>query len=346
MRDLDHLFKDAEKLVSDYPVPVAYPEFTLEERPPPPEVIHGVLHKGAKMLLAGPSKSFKTWSFLDMCYCLATGKDWWGFGVEKSRVLYTNMELQEYSLQKRLNYIREHYDPFHEEDLSLLNLWNLRGHVMDISVMESKIIEAGQGYDALCIDPIYMLNVEDEFGRTRDENSAAGMAQVFRHFEKIARETGAAIIIGHHFRKGGPGTDALERASGSGVFQREPDSIVSLEPHSEPDCFVGSSRLRNFPQIDEFGLEFTFPVFKRNDELDITDLKGKPGAKSKFNLQEFVALVPAGVGDGITWSELKEKAKSDMGMESGTTFDRWFKKAMDQERLKKSPSGDLILRNK
>ena len=44
----------------------------------PDDVIEGVLHRAAKMVLGGGSKSFKTWSLIDLVASVATGSLWLG----------------------------------------------------------------------------------------------------------------------------------------------------------------------------------------------------------------------------------------------------------------------------
>jgi hypothetical protein len=52
------------------------------------------------------------------------------------------------------------------------------------------------------------------------------------------------------------------------VWGRDPDSIVVLTPHEEPDCFTATSILRNHPPLPECVVRWEFPLLKRADELD------------------------------------------------------------------------------
>ena len=71
----------------------------------PPQVIHGLLHVGSKMLLGGTSKSMKSWTLLEMALCVAGVTPWWGFPTTKARVLYVNFELPEWALVRRISEI-------------------------------------------------------------------------------------------------------------------------------------------------------------------------------------------------------------------------------------------------
>ena len=79
-----------------------------------------------------------------------------------------------------------------------------------------------KNYTAIIIDPIYKVI-------TGDENSADQMANFCNQFDKVCTELGAAVIYCHHHSKGSQGSKrAMDRASGSGVFARDPDAILDL----------------------------------------------------------------------------------------------------------------------
>ena len=44
----------------------------------PEQVLRGMLYQKCKMVLMGGSKSFKTWTLMDIAYCVANGLLWWG----------------------------------------------------------------------------------------------------------------------------------------------------------------------------------------------------------------------------------------------------------------------------
>lgn len=74
----------------------------------------------------------------------------------------------------------------------------------------------------LDIDPIYKVI-------TGDENSADQMANFCNQFDKVCTELGCAVIYCHHHSKGSQGSKkSMDRASGSGVFARDPDALLDL----------------------------------------------------------------------------------------------------------------------
>ena len=90
-------------------------------------LIEGVLRKGHKLLLAGPSKAGKSFALIELCIAIAEGLPWLGrFSCAKGRVLYVNLELDRASCLHR---IRDVYSALGipPANLSAIDLWNLRG---------------------------------------------------------------------------------------------------------------------------------------------------------------------------------------------------------------------------
>ena len=148
----------------------------------PPEIIKGLLHQSSKMVLGGGSKSFKTWSILDLGLSVATGQPWWGFPTHKSRVLYVNLELPEWSIGERIREIKDARVIM--DTLTNLDLWNLRGLAASFDAMQKDILQAiGQTYGMIIIDPIYKVYGD------RDENSAGEMGTLLNLFASVSAIT-------------------------------------------------------------------------------------------------------------------------------------------------------------
>ena len=188
-----------------------------------PPLIEGVLRQGHKMLVAGPSKAGKSFALIELCIALAEGKKWLGFGCAQGRVLYVNLELDRASCLHRFKdvYRAMHLTPSH---LDHIDIWNLRGRSVPMDKLAPKLIRraAKKNYIAVIIDPIYKVI-------TGDENSADQMAKFCNQFDLICTELGTAVIYCHHHSKGSQGGKrSMDRASGSGVFARDPDALLDL----------------------------------------------------------------------------------------------------------------------
>ena len=100
-----------------------------------------------------------------------------------ARVLFINFEIQEWSFRNRLADVIKAKGL--EDKADDFDTWTLRGHAADLTLirpMIEKQIE-GKGYQAIILDPNYMLMGE------RDENSAGDMSSLMNEFEYLATRT-------------------------------------------------------------------------------------------------------------------------------------------------------------
>ena len=186
-------------------------------------LIDGVLRQGHKMLLAGPSKAGKSFSLIELCIAIAEGSSWFGWSCTQGRVLYVNLELDRASCLHRFKDVYQALG-IPAKHLANIDIWNLRGRSVPMDKLAPKLIRraAKKNYIAIVIDPIYKVI-------TGDENSADQMANFCNQFDKVCTELGVAVIYCHHHSKGSQGSKrSMDRASGSGVFARDPDALLDL----------------------------------------------------------------------------------------------------------------------
>lgn len=211
----------AESLTDDLPDFTSLDLANIPALKPP--LIDGVLRMGHKMLLVGPSKAGKSFALIELAICIAHGLSWMGFGCRKGKVLYINLELDDASCMNRFAEVYKRLG-VDKEPTSNLSIWNLRGRCVPMDKLAPKLIRRAvkQNYAAIIIDPIYKVI-------TGDENSADQMAYFCNQFDTIAAECGCAVIYCHHHSKGVQGNKkSMDRASGSGVFARDPDAMLDM----------------------------------------------------------------------------------------------------------------------
>ncbi len=253
---------------------------TFKDNPPelPEELIQGILRRGHKMLISGSSKAGKSFLLMELCIAIAEGKPWLGFPCKKGRVLYVNLEIDPASAINRFLKIYEALGlPIKNADSIVV--WNLRGHAVPLDQLVPKLIRRvrDQHFDAIVIDPIYKVI-------TGDENNASEMGAFCNQFDKICTETGCSTIYCHHHSKGAQGMKkAMDRASGSGVFARDPDAQLDMIQLELSDDIANNVRdgnetawrlessLREFPNIKPVDFWFSYPIHK-------LDKKGTLGA--------------------------------------------------------------------
>lgn len=188
-----------------------------------PCLIRDVLRQGHKMLIAGPSKAGKSFLLIELCIAIAEGRKWINWECTRGKVMYVNLELSRSSCLHRFKDVYQELG-WEPEQLHNIDIWNLRGKSVPMDKLAPKLIRraAKKDYIAIIIDPIYKVI-------TGDENSADQMANFCNQFDKVCTELGCAVIYCHHHSKGSQGgKKSMDRASGSGVFARDPDALMDL----------------------------------------------------------------------------------------------------------------------
>lgn len=222
-----------------------------------PPLIDGVLRQGHKMLLSGPSKAGKSYALIELCIAIAEGKKWIRWQCAKGRILYVNLELDRPSCLHRFKDVYHALD-WEPRNVRNIDIWNLRGNSIPMDKLAPKLVRraAKKGYIAVVIDPIYKVI-------TGDENSADQMAHFCNQFDKVCHELQCAVIYCHHHSKGLQGAKrSMDRASGSGVFARDPDAILDYieleitdevreEQENEAVCSVCRSWLDRYKKTEE-----------------------------------------------------------------------------------------------
>jgi len=304
----------------------------------PPQLIEGVLHQGSKLIIGGGSKGRKTWSFMDLALCVSEGIPWWGWPTNQGRVLYLNFELQPFAMQKRMRMMIGHYNDYtgHQVTGQNFDVWNLRGHAAAIETLRPKIKDNLGQYSLVIFDPLYKM-----LG-SRNENDAGDMGSLMNEIEAIAVQQEVSVVIGAHYRKGGPGDGkAMERISGSGVLQRDPDAILTMtdlddqedEDDNERECCRIDPVLRNFPPQAPFGLYWNCPVFKHGEWINLEKIKGKGGAAAQFFADDLRGMFKK---DGeFTYTEAWKKVVDQLGC-GDSTAKKLVKKAEEKGIIKRS----------
>lgn len=306
----------------------------------PEELIEGVLRCGHKMLISGSSKAGKSFLLMELAVALSEGMTWLGFKCKKSRVLYVNLEIDAASFINRFAEIYKalKITPKHSDDISI---WNLRGHAVPLDKLVPKLIRriSNKQYDAVIIDPIYKVI-------TGDENNASEMGAFCNQFDKICNETGSAAIYCHHHSKGAQGSKrAMDRASGSGVFARDPDAQLDMIQLDAPEEFIANyadnlsdtawkleCSLREFKNFKPRNFWFKYPIHVLDTVGDLDKLFSEGSAEANLaksgkrkqtpasRKEEFDRAFDICSEDGITANA--ETIAEYLGIKSRTVRDR------------------------
>ena len=80
-------------------------EYKEREIPKPEVLIEGIMHEGENLMLGGGSKTYKSWTLLEMAHALTTGGNFVGQKCEQVPVYYIDSEMNDYFLRDRMQRI-------------------------------------------------------------------------------------------------------------------------------------------------------------------------------------------------------------------------------------------------
>ncbi|MGN8807774.1 AAA family ATPase [Absicoccus porci] len=265
----------------------------------PPELapvqIDGILRRGHKMLIAGPSKAGKTFLEIELAIATAEGTTWCGYQCRQGRVLFINLEVDEASFIHRIKDVYEgmNVKPDNLDNIVTLNLRGISRPLDKLAPILVNRIKKTK-VDMVILDPIYKVI-------TGDENSASDMANFCNQFDYICNETGVSMVYCHHHSKGNKSNmNAMDRASGSGVFARDPDAILDLLEVKTPlDVYINDPQttawkleftLREFAKPQPTYMYFTYPVHTIDTENTIVQANEKPEKDKKSKSEKKIEI--------------------------------------------------------
>ena len=243
----------------------------------PPVLIEGVLHKGCKMILSGSSKAGKTLGLMHLGIAAANGIPWMGHNINRQcKVVYLDFELKQRLAEERIKEIinSQGNEYFPTKNFMYCGLRGQKRSLEDLALHIQAIKDFEP--DMVIVDPFYKL------GGEYDENDAGSVGLVLDKMETFSERLDCAFVYAHHFSKGNKAeTDHIDRASGSGVFARDPDAILTLTPHEEDFHLVLEATLRNFPTPEKKVIEFAWPNFIHKPDLEPNLRKAGQASESK-----------------------------------------------------------------
>ena len=266
----------------------------VDAPPLAPPVIAGILRKGHKLMLAGPSKAGKSFALLELAMSIAGGHTWMGWRCTRGKVLYVNMELARESCLQRLKLMQEQYG-LSEDALANVRIWNLRGKAVTLKELVPKLIRRlrDNPVDVIILDPIYKL-----IGG--NESDMGDVARFCALLDRLCVELGCAVVYCHHHSKGAQaGKNAADRASGSGVFARDADALLDMIQLRVPEsmqsfCGVGETAtawriepvLREFPEPGPIEVWFDYPLHFPDQSGQLATCKPDTGTWTPEEMQD------------------------------------------------------------
>lgn len=278
----------------------------------PIQVWEQVICLGDRVMIAGATKSFKSFFVKQFTYSIIYGIAF----LERKIVtpvamLDLDMELREYFCRQRIEMIAGSLNGGHTSQYRAICLRGLAKKLTPEAIKHLGQKMHARHLRGLVLDPIYKLERPGQ-----GEIHAAEVNALLDPFDEMSFTYDLLFIWIHHHSKGDQAKkESHERASGSGAWSRYADVIVDLIAHKEDFCFILQITQRNFPAVERFVIQFNLStlIFVRRNDLspeDVRENESNAGRPKKIEGQIEIALAVVRAMDNYdgvshrTWQEL------------------------------------------
>jgi len=108
---------------AELPEIVSAEQFLDQPQEMPAELVQGMIHQSTLTMFSGGSKSFKTFTLMDLGLSVSHGVQWWGKDVVLGRVLYLNFEISAPFFQNRLLVLSDAKSVTHRFEISISGIF-------------------------------------------------------------------------------------------------------------------------------------------------------------------------------------------------------------------------------
>jgi hypothetical protein len=199
------------------PRPVRGGHFLTQERKP--WLVNGIIREGSTVFLSGREGTGKSFVALELAYCIAEKKPFYGNNVSQGDVLYVAAERGD-AQRERLEALRElkGYDPDSVSFLDYTFMFNVKA---DVELFHQSVKELGVTPKLIIIDTL-RASFEG------DENNSWNAQATMDAFKDIKRVYGATILVIHH-------VNAFGKSRGSSAFIGAADTELYLTESKAKD---------------------------------------------------------------------------------------------------------------
>lgn len=228
-----------------------------------PVLIDGLLRRGETANIIAAPKRGKSWMTYGLALSVATGRAWLDrYQTHQGRVLLIDNELHPTTLAYRLPKVADAMGIAETEYAYNLDIFTLRGKLLNIEEVASKLAQHGRGYYSLIIIDAWYRMIPAGVS----ENDNAEMTQLYNLIDQCAAATNAGWCLVHHASKGNQTEKAVtDVGAGAGAQSRAADSHIILREHTNEDHSVLDAAVRSFPPLEPVTLRWEFPLWSATD---------------------------------------------------------------------------------
>lgn len=254
-------------------------------------LIENLFDAGDKVAIIGKSKTRKSFFAMQLLLSAVAGVPFLGFTIPKLRkALLIQYEIKESHFHRRLQRTCDSLGIHPDQLRGKLSIINARG--MDLTREQVGKWVKESGAEIVLFDPIYKL-------MTEGENAVEDFKPLFQWFDKLAKETGAAILYVHHDRKGFTGDqDLSDRGAGSSIIGRDFDAAFFLTPHENEDLVVLETLTRNYAPSERQSVEWVQNQFMASDAPANVKTSRSKSTRNQTTLEDWVEPALGIIADG------------------------------------------------
>jgi len=266
-------------------------------------VIENILAIPHRMMIVGPSKTFKTHALNQLAHAIATGSPLWGLQTHPRKVLVVHYE------DSAVDYHHRIYKMGLSLAANMMISMNGAEEPITLDAIESAAKKHKPG--VIFIDPLYCIPEWDEM----DKKVLTGFLMRIR---QLSIRANASIIYAHHDPKGVSGDKRdTDRGSGGGELGRFWDATMMLDPHStlEGGAITVRWRCRHWASPPSFTLRYDSGSLVRDDSVEPTPETSRSRASKMargpsiedLSIKALEILADRTIGMGDFRSELSAK---------------------------------------
>lgn len=241
----------------------------------PPMLIEDFVPRMGSIVVASESYAGKTFLALEMARAVAFGGKFLGqYPAAPGRVLFVEVDSPDWDLRQQFDKVIGLPDPLlppeevenryggirfildpafvlntHGDVDALVRTANANAWVQEEHDAEGmRWIRNRKGFDLIVLDTLVSVH-------QYDENATREMQHVAQLIRRVARETGAAVIMLHHFNKGSKEKDrtVLDRVRGATALPGAVDGVFALvRKRGQPEVRVLIAKNRAAPHMGDF----------------------------------------------------------------------------------------------
>ena len=262
----------------------AWPLITLgdayQPRPPIQWAVHGIFRRSSLNIVYGAPGCLKSFLLLDLCACVAAGKDWLeplpgqsGHAVRTTQgtALYADFDNGAETTLDRLAAIGRAYKQSATTPLYMVSMPDPWLDLTDEGGPRSspnRVDHAQRLANWIkgCNGTLAVLDNLGVISGDADENSG-DMVRIMSRLRWVAQDTGATIIVVHHQRKGN-GVKARAGDSLRGHSSIEAAIDLALLVERDADIVTVTATKTRSAEVRPFGARFTYQQQSGSNQLE------------------------------------------------------------------------------